>query len=314
MRVLRFVKCILAVGCLMLAILLSGCEDDEKKNVTENGPYVLYFLGDDNASVVTVSYELRAKTDEGAVYELLHSLKNTYEADDETIYRSLFPEEVTVEQTEITEDHVVVVFLSGFTFIEDRVRETMLRGAIVKTLCRIPGVTGVMLLNSDGSQILANGIEVGVQTGKDYAFSVDEVLDPEMIDFFFIDTSGNGVRRISRAVRLDDFKLREQYLLEILFSGPLENEMHVFNGIPAGVRVNSISTRNRICYLDLNSKFMDKYSNTRGEAVIYSIVNTLTTCSYIDSVVITVDGKPLDSYRGYEVSPILTFSEDIIIQ
>ena len=298
----------------MLAILLSGCEDDEKKNVTENGPYVLYFLGDDNASVVTVSYELRAKTDEGAVYELLHSLKNTYEADDETIYRSLFPEEVTVEQTEITEDHVVVVFLSGFTFIEDRVRETMLRGAIVKTLCRIPGVTGVMLLNSDGSQILANGIEVGVQTGKDYAFSVDEVLDPEMIDFFFIDTSGNGVRRISRAVRLDDFKLREQYLLEILFSGPLENEMHVFNGIPAGVRVNSISTRNRICYLDLNSKFMDKYSNTRGEAVIYSIVNTLTTCSYIDSVVITVDGKPLDSYRGYEVSPILTFSEDIIIQ
>ena len=72
--------------------------------------------------------------------------------------------------------------------------------------------------------------------------------------------------------------------------------------LPAGVEVQSSSTENGVLTLDMNMVYGNavRSSGTTGESMlIYSLVNTFVQARGVDSVIITVDGAPLES--GHEV-------------
>lgn len=72
--------------------------------------------------------------------------------------------------------------------------------------------------------------------------------------------------------------------------------------LPAGVEVQSSSTENGVLTLDMNMVYGNavRSSGTTGEnMLIYALVNTFVQARGVDSVIITVDGAPLES--GHEV-------------
>ena len=72
--------------------------------------------------------------------------------------------------------------------------------------------------------------------------------------------------------------------------------------LPEGVAVNSSSTTDGVLTLDMNAAYGDavRSSGTTGEnMLIYSLVNTFVQARGVDSVIITVDGAPLES--GLEI-------------
>lgn len=72
--------------------------------------------------------------------------------------------------------------------------------------------------------------------------------------------------------------------------------------LPEGVAVNSSSTADGVLTLDMNAAYGEavRSSGTTGESMlIYSLVNTFVQARGVDSVIITVDGAPLES--GHEV-------------
>lgn len=72
--------------------------------------------------------------------------------------------------------------------------------------------------------------------------------------------------------------------------------------LPEGVAVNSSSTTDGVLTLDMNAAYGDavRSSGTTGEnMLIYSLVNTFVQARGVDSVIITVDGAPLES--GHEI-------------
>lgn len=72
--------------------------------------------------------------------------------------------------------------------------------------------------------------------------------------------------------------------------------------LPEGVAVNSSSTANGVLTLDMNAAYGEavRSSGTTGEnMLIYSLVNTFVQARGVDSVIITVDGAPLES--GHEI-------------
>lgn len=72
--------------------------------------------------------------------------------------------------------------------------------------------------------------------------------------------------------------------------------------LPEGVTVNSSSTADGVLTLDMNAAYGEavRSSGTTGESMlIYSLVNTFVQARGVDSVIITVDGAPLES--GHEV-------------
>lgn len=72
--------------------------------------------------------------------------------------------------------------------------------------------------------------------------------------------------------------------------------------LPEGVAINSSSTADGVLTLDMNAAYGEavRSSGTTGEnMLIYSLVNTFVQARGVDSVIITVDGAPLES--GHEI-------------
>lgn len=72
--------------------------------------------------------------------------------------------------------------------------------------------------------------------------------------------------------------------------------------LPEGVKVQSSETADGILTLDLNTVYGDavRASGTTGESMlIFSLVNTFVQARGVDSVLLTVDGAPLES--GHEI-------------
>lgn len=72
--------------------------------------------------------------------------------------------------------------------------------------------------------------------------------------------------------------------------------------LPEGAAVQSSSTADGVLTLDMNAVYGDavRSSGTTGESLlIYSLVNTFVQARGVDSVIITVDGAPLES--GHEI-------------
>ena len=72
--------------------------------------------------------------------------------------------------------------------------------------------------------------------------------------------------------------------------------------LPEGVAVNSSSTADGVLTLDMNAAYGEavRSSGTAGEnMLIYSLVNTFVQARGVESVIITVDGAPLES--GHEI-------------
>lgn len=72
--------------------------------------------------------------------------------------------------------------------------------------------------------------------------------------------------------------------------------------LPAGAVVQSSSTADGVLTIDMNAVYGDavRSSGTTGESLlIYSLVNTFVQARGVNSVLITVDGAPLES--GHEI-------------
>ncbi len=72
--------------------------------------------------------------------------------------------------------------------------------------------------------------------------------------------------------------------------------------LPEGAAVQSSSTADGVLTLDMNAVYGDavRSSGTTGESLlIYSLVNTFVQARGVNSVLITVDGAPLES--GHEI-------------
>ena len=63
--------------------------------------------------------------------------------------------------------------------------------------------------------------------------------------------------------------------------------------IPDGTKVNKAEVKGDILYLDLSKEFIDNHSGgeTQESNTIYSIVNTMTNLTEVNSVKILIDGE-----------------------
>ncbi len=72
--------------------------------------------------------------------------------------------------------------------------------------------------------------------------------------------------------------------------------------LPEGVKVQSSSTADGVLTLDMNAAYGEavRSSGTAGEdLLVYALVNTFAQARGVDSVLLTVDGAPLES--GHEI-------------
>lgn len=288
--ILAFVLMLSSAGSLASCTKKSAAEDA----VT----YSVYYSNADASNIIAREYT--------GIDESLYALEKVEElfeqmfdyADEANGYYSAKPSNVEKLSTKISDTGILTVdFNSEYSSLTP-VQEILLRAAVVLTVIQVDGISGVEF-TIEGSPATDNeGGEIGTMTADNFAgilITEEGMLEESRtLTIFFADKEGSeasclvptGVVFYSAS---NSTISMEEYILQCLIDGP-EEDSGVYRTVESSVVVLSVSTTDKICYVNFSSSFYDQ-SSVSDEILIYSIVNSLCSLSYVDSVQFLIEGE-----------------------
>lgn len=288
---------------LLTLVLLSGmtgCAREEK----EDSGLLLYYLNEDLSSLNTLSYLMedgKSKADlspQEMADDMLEQLA-TPSGD----VRSIAPiQNFTVTGTTL-QNGTLTVFLSSDYEELETVREILTRAALVNTLCQIDGVDSVSFLcgdhpltNEDGSVVTAMNSDMFIfNSGK-------EIMNYEKVrlHLYFANEDGDQLVDTYRNVVYNSNISMERLVVEQVLKGP--NSDVVFPTLNPASKVLSVTTRDGVCYVNLDQAFLTEPYGVTSQVAIYSLVNSLTELSSVSAVQITIEGKTGKTFMDSSLS------------
>lgn len=285
---------------LVLLSGMTGCAREEK----EDSGLLLYYLNEDLSSLNTLSYLMedgKSKADlspQEMADDMLEQLA-TPSGD----VRSIAPiQNFTVTGTTL-QNGTLTVFLSSDYEELETVREILTRAALVNTLCQIDGVDSVSFLcgdhpltNEDGSVVTAMNSDMFIfNSGK-------EIMNYEKVrlHLYFANEDGDQLVDTYRNVVYNSNISMERLVVEQVLKGP--NSDVVFPTLNPAAKVLSVTTRDGVCYVNLDQAFLTEPYGVTSKVAIYSLVNSLTELSSVSAVQITIEGKTGKAFMDSSLS------------
>ena len=285
---------------LVLLSGMTGCA----REVKEDSGLLLYYLNEDLSSLNTLSYLMedgKSKADlspQEMADDMLEQLA-TPSGD----VRSIAPiQNFTVTGTTL-QNGTLTVFLSSDYEELETVREILTRAARVNTLCQIDGVDSVSFLcgdhpltNEDGSVVTAMNSDMFIfNSGK-------EIMNYEKVrlHLYFANEDGDQLVDTYRNVVYNSNISMERLVVEQVLKGP--NSDVVFPTLNPASKVLSVTTRDGVCYVNLDQAFLTEPYGVTSQVAIYSLVNSLTELSSVSAVQITIEGKTGKAFMDSSLS------------
>lgn len=288
---------------LLTLVLLSGmtgCAREEK----EDSGLLLYYLNEDLSSLNTLSYLMEDGKSEADLspQEMADDMLEQLATPSGDV-RSIAPiQNFTVTGTTL-QNGTLTVFLSSDYEELETVREILTRAALVNTLCQIDGVDSVSffcgdhpLTNEDGSVVTAMNSDMFIfNSGK-------EIMNYEKVrlHLYFANEDGDQLVDAYRNVVYNSNISMERLVVEQVLKGP--NSDVVFPTLNPAAKVLSVTTRDGVCYVNLDQAFLTEPYGVTSQVAIYSLVNSLTELSSVSAVQITIEGKTGKAFMDSSLS------------
>lgn len=278
---------------LLFAVSVSGCGKKEEKQDGGAGGYCLYFLNEDLSSLSEQPYQLPEgkNPEEMTTQEIAEDMLRQLSEPAEDV-RCITPiQNFSVIGTTL-HDKALTVSLSADYEQLDTTREILTRAAMVNTLCQLDGVSTVSFLCGDHALTGADGSVVGPMNSELFIFnSGKEIVNYEKVrlHLYFANETGDQLVDTYRNVVYNSNISMERVVTEQVLKGP--NSDVVFPTLNPATKILSVTTRDGVCYVNLDQAFLTEPYSVTGPVAIYSLVNSLTELSSVSSVQITIEGK-----------------------
>ena len=273
---------------LFLALTFSGCGksyDEDKENVVK-----VYYLNNEETGIVFHDYEVKADMDDtdAAVRELLEQM--------ETMPEKLEYEAPIYGPVKLLDFSFVGGILTlnfDVTYVDiDPTTEILDRAAMVRTLTQIPAVENVAF-QIDGIPLKdSNGNIMGNMSSDSFVYNAgNEINTYEKVELilYFATDDGKELMPVYRSVVYNSNILMVRLAIEQLLSGP--NTDFAYPTLNPQTKINSVSVRDGVCYVDFDKNFLMQPNTVSAEAAIYSLVNTVCAISDVNKVQISVNGS-----------------------
>lgn len=137
----------------------------------------------------------------------------------------------------------------------------------------------------------------------------NEQMRQTIVSLFYKNKDTNELMPEGRVI--DSKELLEnpyKKLVELLIETPKNEKLE--SVIPEGTKVNNAKIEGDIVYIDLSKEFIENHIGGQEEETltIYSIVNTLTELTEVNSVKILIDGKENEKFKDGKIN----FSEPFL--
>jgi germination protein M len=187
--------------------------------------------------------------------------------------------------------HAVVVGLSKDANLS-AVEEVLTRTAVINTLCSFAEVDGVYFMVEGEPFRDADGEEPGIMEPDQFIYnSYTEMRNYERVrlHLYFANETGDKLVDAYRTVVYNSNMPLERIVIEQVIQGP--NGNFAYPTVNSAAKVINVTTRDRRCYVNLNSEFLHGQEGVTAQTALYSIVNSLCELPSIESVQISVDGN-----------------------
>lgn len=279
---------------LLLAIftvLVTGC----KKNEEPVDGTAVYYLNKDETSILPVSYQITGDGPEIKVEELLEKLEEVPASVD---LKRTIPENVKLLNYTLDRKQLYLDFSAEYLNIS-KATEVLVRAAIVKTMVQIDEVSFIGIRVAGEPLKDTRGIAVGLMnenTFLDNMGSEENATKIESLNLYFANKTGDKLKSQSCVVEYNANVAVEKVVVEQLIAGPTEEGY--YPTIPKDTKVVSVTTKDGVCYVNLDTGFTAQGYDVLGTVTIYSIVNSLTDLPKITGVQILVNGETSINYKN----------------
>ena len=267
----------------ILCLFLSACG----KTGADKSGIRIFYLNRADYGIKEQVYTPAANDKKGIIEELIAKL-------------CVQPKEMTLRApvsdfrllTSETRGSIVTMNFSEEYYDMTAVEEVLTRTAVVNTLCSFSEIDGVYFLVDGEAMHDADGVEPGIMEPDQFIYnSYTEMRNYERvrIHLYFANEAGNRLVDAYRTVVYNSNMPLERIVLEQVISGP--NSSFAYPTVSKDTKVNNITTRDGICYVNLSSEFTNEHLDVTPQVSLYSIVNSLCELPSIDAVQISVEGQ-----------------------
>lgn len=285
-------KYIGALGAIFLSVIivLSGCTA-KKSNINEEGPFV-YYISKDSKDLVAIKADVPDTTKKAQAEFLINQLISPHGDSVSPLGKGTKLNSILIKD-EIAE----VNFSQEFSKVSE-LKAILAPTAVAKTLCSLDFISGVHIFIEGEEALGADGKPLGVILESELVINKSEpTQSPKTtVTLYFGDENAEFLVAERREVEVSNSSTLEKIIMDELLSGPKKSGN--IRTIPQETKVLSIETKNKVCFVNLSSEFVNKHSGgTAAEKLtVYSVVNSLCELSTIDKIQFLIEGEKCEEY------------------
>lgn len=290
---------LLAVVCILL---LCGCRKTEKE--ADGQRIEIYYLNKEETKIGSETYVLHAAQLGQQLEEVLQVMT---QAPDKAEYKAVISSAITVLDAVVEEGQLILTVDEGYRNLPPTT-EVLTRAALVRTLTQLKGIDYVSMQIREKPLTDLSGNPIGIMESDMFVDNAgDEINAYEKVrlTLYYTEESGTKLVEATKSVVYNTNISLEKLVMEQLIAGPGTQEL--YPTINPETKINSVTVKDGICYVNLNESFLTQTTNATSEVTIYSIVNSLVELPDVNKVQISINGNTEGTYR--ESIPFSTIFE-----
>ena len=283
--------------CILITVIVCmtcGCTKKGQEEEAVEGSYRIYCLNRSETALVYEDHKGIAEDKEGIIRELLTAMSSDMTDSD---YKAPLRFGFNVMSCVLDGEQLVLDLSDAYSELSPT-REILVRAAIVRTLTQIEGVSSVSITVDAMPYMDRSGNYVGTMTADSFVDNEGveiNAYEEATLHLYFADENGDKLIECSRSVMYNTNLPLERLVLEQLIEGPEGEEAYPV--IDSTTKVISVTVTDGVCFVNLDSGFLESVGNVTPEVSIYSIVNSLAELSTVHKVQFMVNGSSEVMYK-----------------
>ena len=280
-----------AVFCLLpvLLFLFSGCGRNAQEETESGQAFEVYYLNREETTLSSETVYLDEElTQDEQISALLTALQTA-------------PEDVSLKASAGTSFQI-----NGYKVDEGQLNidvdesyrklpattEVLVRASLVRTFVQAEGINHILMTVAGESLTDTSGTAVGPMTADTFIDNAGDAINPnEMVTLtlYFANETGDRLVETTRTLEYNSNISVERLVVDCLVNGPDTDQ--AFPTINPNTKVLGVTSRDGICYVNLDETFLTQVYTVTPEVVIYSITNSLVELTSVNKVQISINGQ-----------------------
>lgn len=278
---------------IVSALFCAACGSESQP---ESGKvYNIYYVDNDETKTLAREYVSETEEREKLLEELLGQLE---EIPSKFEYKAPLASGFGLIGYTIDNGQITMNFDEHYKEM-DRVREVLMRAAIVRTVTQVAEINYVSFMVQGEPLTDSSGNAIGTMSADlfiDNAGNEINAYEKVNLHLYFANEDGNRLVEENRrnVVYSSNISL-EKLVVEKLIEGPMAEG--AYPTVNPETKVVSVTIKDGICYVNLNEAFLNQPYNVSADVTIYSLTNSLVELSNVNKVQISINGESNVSYR-----------------